>query len=61
VWNECWMKRPDLPTGYDGWQAVDATPQEVSLGLYQTGPAPLTAIKNGKHWCGRFEFHVLLT
>uniref|UniRef100_H2YCU3 protein-glutamine gamma-glutamyltransferase n=1 Tax=Ciona savignyi TaxID=51511 RepID=H2YCU3_CIOSA len=47
VWNECWMKRSDLPAGYDGWQAVDATPQEVSLGLYQTGPAPLTAIKNG--------------
>ena len=42
------MKRNDLPPGYDGWQAVDATPQEVSLGLYQTGPAPLTAIKNGK-------------
>ena len=41
------MKRKDLPDGYDGWQAVDATPQEVSLGLYQTGPAPLTAIKNG--------------
>ena len=42
------MRRVDLPDGYDGWQAVDATPQEVSLGLYQTGPAPLTAIKKGK-------------
>ena len=47
VWNEAWMKRVDLPDGYDGWQAVDATPQEVSLGLYQTGPAPLTAIRKG--------------
>ncbi|XP_078483974.1 protein-glutamine gamma-glutamyltransferase K isoform X1 [Ciona intestinalis] len=52
VWNECWMKRGDLPTGYDGWQAVDATPQEISLGLYQTGPAPLTAIKNGEVYLG---------
>lgn len=22
------MARPDLPDGYDGWQALDATPQE---------------------------------
>ena len=26
------MKRPDLPDGYDGWQVVDATPQETSSG-----------------------------
>ncbi|XP_068027269.1 LOW QUALITY PROTEIN: protein-glutamine gamma-glutamyltransferase K-like [Melanerpes formicivorus] len=32
VWNDCWMKRPDLPQGYDGWQVVDATPQETSSG-----------------------------
>ncbi|NXK01445.1 TGM1 glutamyltransferase, partial [Corythaixoides concolor] len=32
VWNDCWMKRPDLPAGYDGWQVVDATPQETSSG-----------------------------
>lgn len=32
VWNDCWMKRPDLPDGYDGWQVVDATPQETSSG-----------------------------
>jgi transglutaminase 1 len=24
VWIECWLRRPDLPTGNDGWQAVDA-------------------------------------
>ncbi|XP_029470568.1 erythrocyte membrane protein band 4.2-like isoform X6 [Rhinatrema bivittatum] len=30
VWNECWMAREDLPPGYDGWQALDATPQEKS-------------------------------
>ena len=32
VWNDVWMARPDLPKGYDGWQAIDATPQEASDG-----------------------------
>jgi len=32
VWNECHFARPDLPPGYEGWQAVDATPQETSDG-----------------------------
>uniref|UniRef100_A0A8C3IQ90 Protein-glutamine gamma-glutamyltransferase K n=1 Tax=Chrysemys picta bellii TaxID=8478 RepID=A0A8C3IQ90_CHRPI len=40
VWNDCWMTRPDLPSGYDGWQVVDATPQETSSGEWG-------AIKNG--------------
>ena len=30
VWNEGWFRRPDLPPGNDGWQAFDATPQELS-------------------------------
>ena len=25
-WTETWMARPDLPHGFGGWQAVDATP-----------------------------------
>ena len=33
VWNDAWMSRPDLPPGYGGWQAVDATPQETSEGM----------------------------
>lgn len=28
------MARPDLPHGYGGWQAVDATPQEKTDGLF---------------------------
>ena len=35
VWNDVWMARSDLPVGYGGWQAVDATPQESSGGRYQ--------------------------
>ncbi|XP_067649518.1 annulin-like [Haliotis asinina] len=48
VWNEAWMSRPDLPSGYGGWQAVDATPQETSDGVYCCGPAPVLAIKRGE-------------
>ncbi|XP_037982425.1 protein-glutamine gamma-glutamyltransferase K-like [Motacilla alba alba] len=48
VWNDCWMKRPDLPQGYDGWQVVDATPQETSSGLFCCGPCSVTAVKNGE-------------
>ncbi|KAM4688250.1 protein-glutamine gamma-glutamyltransferase 4 [Discoglossus pictus] len=48
VWNDVWMRRPDLPPGYDGWQAIDATPQEPSQGIYQCGPCSLTALKNGE-------------
>jgi len=32
VWNDVWMSRKDLPFGNDGWQAIDATPQETSGG-----------------------------
>lgn len=28
------MTRPDLPVGFGGWQAVDATPQETSDGNF---------------------------
>ena len=47
VWNECWFKRADLPSGHDGWQAVDGTPQENSEGVMQCGPASVIAIKEG--------------
>lgn len=48
VWNDCWMARPDLPLGYGGWQAVDATPQETSQGTFCCGPTPLNAVRNGQ-------------
>ncbi|XP_048807188.1 protein-glutamine gamma-glutamyltransferase 4 [Lagopus muta] len=47
VWNDVWMKRKDLPSGFDGWQAIDATPQEQSLGIFQCGPCPVKAVKDG--------------
>ncbi|XP_040172028.1 annulin-like [Anopheles arabiensis] len=48
VWSEVWMQRKDLhnPT-YDGWQAVDATPQVLSDGMFKCGPCPVSAIKQG--------------
>ncbi|XP_051887118.1 protein-glutamine gamma-glutamyltransferase 2-like [Pristis pectinata] len=47
VWVESWMARSDLKPGYDGWQALDPTPQEKSEGIYCCGPAPVKAIKEG--------------
>ncbi|XP_010153209.1 PREDICTED: protein-glutamine gamma-glutamyltransferase 4 [Eurypyga helias] len=47
VWNDVWMKRRDLPSGFDGWQAIDSTPQEQSQGVFQCGPCPLKAIREG--------------
>ncbi|KAM6169267.1 protein-glutamine gamma-glutamyltransferase 4-like [Rhynchocyon petersi] len=52
VWTEAWMKRKDLPCGYDGWQVVDGTPQEKSLGVYCCGPSPVTAIRKGDIFIG---------
>ncbi|XP_043465053.1 annulin-like isoform X2 [Leptopilina heterotoma] len=48
VWNEVWMKRLDLGTKYSGWQAIDATPQELSSDVYRCGPASVYAVKNGE-------------
>ncbi|KFQ41231.1 Protein-glutamine gamma-glutamyltransferase 4, partial [Mesitornis unicolor] len=47
VWNDVWMKRKDLPEGFDGWQAIDSTPQEQSQGIFQCGPCPLKGIREG--------------
>ncbi|NXF06094.1 TGM4 glutamyltransferase, partial [Smithornis capensis] len=47
VWNDVWMKRTDLPDGFDGWQAIDSTPQEQSQGMFQCGPCPVKAVKEG--------------
>ncbi|XP_045617264.1 hemocyte protein-glutamine gamma-glutamyltransferase [Procambarus clarkii] len=47
VWNDVWMARNDLPPGYGGWQAIDATPQEASDHKMQCGPVSLQAIRRG--------------
>ena len=52
VWVDAWMRRDDLDLkGYDtsllyGWNAVDATPQEMSDGAYQMGPAFIPFVKS---------------
>lgn len=49
VWNEVWMKRPDIGNKYDGWQVIDATPQEMSNdSTYSCGPTSVMAIKRGE-------------
>lgn len=52
VWNESWFRRPDLPEGYDGWQAFDPTPQECYEGVFTCGPCPVRAIRNGDLYLG---------
>ncbi|XP_063983287.1 annulin isoform X2 [Diachasmimorpha longicaudata] len=48
VWDEVWMKRLDLGPEYAGWQAIDATPQELSEDAYRCGPASVAAVKRGE-------------
>ncbi|XP_049869719.1 annulin isoform X2 [Pectinophora gossypiella] len=48
VWNEVWMERPDIGPEYDGWQAIDSTPQETSDNIYRCGPASLRAVREGE-------------
>lgn len=52
------MKRPDLPEGFGGWQAVDATPQELSRdgGGVRLGPASVKAVKLGQRLKYDVEF-----
>lgn len=46
-WTDVWMSRPDLPSGYGGWQIIDATPQEPSNGKYLLGPTSVAAVRRG--------------
>lgn len=50
VWNEGWMRRPDLPGGYDGWQVLDGTPQGLSMQsqLFEVGPFPVRGVLDDK-------------
>lgn len=52
------MSRPDLPDGFGGWQALDATPQEESPqgGGYRLGPSSVRAIKLGQRMNYDVEF-----
>ncbi|XP_025115118.1 protein-glutamine gamma-glutamyltransferase K-like isoform X2 [Pomacea canaliculata] len=52
VWGESWFRRPDLPPGYDGWQAFDPTPQECNEGVFTCGPASVKAIRKGELYYG---------
>ncbi|KAM4032377.1 protein-glutamine gamma-glutamyltransferase E-like [Anomaloglossus baeobatrachus] len=47
AWNEFWSARKDIGTPYNGWQIVDATPQEPSEGVYRLGPCSQKAVKEG--------------
>jgi hypothetical protein len=56
VWNQMWIRRPDLTRSPRGWNAVDATPQEDSQGRSQMGPAPVKWLKKSKDGCYDNQF-----
>ncbi|XP_072259859.1 protein-glutamine gamma-glutamyltransferase E-like [Pyxicephalus adspersus] len=47
AWDEAYFTRKDLVSFYDGWQILDATPQEPSQGIFRLGPTSLKAVKEG--------------
>ncbi|XP_030069359.1 protein-glutamine gamma-glutamyltransferase E [Microcaecilia unicolor] len=47
VWNECWFIRRDLGAYFNGWQVLDATPQEPSGGVFCLGPTSVVAVREG--------------
>ncbi|CAF0789791.1 unnamed protein product [Rotaria sp. Silwood1] len=48
VWNECWMRRHDLPNDEQDWQIVDSTPVQMCDGIRRTGPCSVSSLKNDK-------------
>jgi transglutaminase 1 len=49
AWTEVFMARPDLPHGYGGWQAIDATPNKQSgADKMQCGPSSIEAVRRGE-------------
>lgn len=53
------MRRSDLPSGYDGWQVLDACSSERLGGTQRIGPCSVVAVKEGllgKQWPYDGEF-----
>ncbi|UJR26471.1 hypothetical protein I4U23_007798 [Adineta vaga] len=48
VWNECWMRRSDLPNNEQDWQIIDSTPVPMCDGIRRTGPCPVSTVKKGE-------------
>ncbi|KAI6203951.1 TGc domain-containing protein [Aphelenchoides besseyi] len=48
LWVEIFCRRNDLPNGYDGWQALDPTPQFSIENAPQCGPVSVSALREGR-------------
>ncbi|KAI6208647.1 TGc domain-containing protein [Aphelenchoides besseyi] len=48
LWIEIFCRRNDLPNGYDGWQALDPTPQFSIENAPQCGPVSVSALREGR-------------
>uniref|UniRef100_A0A8C3G906 Transglutaminase-like domain-containing protein n=1 Tax=Cyclopterus lumpus TaxID=8103 RepID=A0A8C3G906_CYCLU len=44
VWVECWMRRADLGSGFDGWQVVDPDPPGDEW-VFCCGPCPVVGVR----------------
>ncbi|EFX83535.1 hypothetical protein DAPPUDRAFT_301901 [Daphnia pulex] len=52
AWTEVWMSRPDLQTGFNGWQAIDPTPPpqfwQKNGGEFRRGPSSVESVRRGE-------------
>ncbi|CAF3862778.1 unnamed protein product [Rotaria sp. Silwood1] len=62
VWNECWIRRDDLPESNSGWQVIDSSFIEYNTNIRHTGPCSVVALKSATlnlKWDTINIYHVL--
>ncbi|CAM4773474.1 unnamed protein product [Rotaria magnacalcarata] len=47
LWNECWMRRDDVPAQNSGWQVVDSSAIDYNTKMRRIGPCSVAALKSG--------------
>ncbi|CAF4575755.1 unnamed protein product [Rotaria socialis] len=47
LWNECWMRRDDIPAHNSGWQVVDSSAIDYNTKIRRIGPCSVAALKSG--------------
>ncbi|CAF0836195.1 unnamed protein product [Adineta ricciae] len=45
LWNECWLRRDDLPRNFSGWQVVDSSFIRCGKPIRCVGPCSVAALK----------------
>ncbi|CAM4870796.1 unnamed protein product [Rotaria socialis] len=47
LWNECWMRRDDIPAQNSGWQVVDSSAIDYNTKMRRIGPCAVSALRSG--------------